>query len=31
LLDAGVFVWFAEVVFTDGETGLFEGDVVLVR
>ncbi|TAK47027.1 MAG: T9SS type B sorting domain-containing protein [Saprospiraceae bacterium] len=26
-----VFVWFAEVEFTDGGTELFEGDVTLVR
>ena len=31
LLDPAVFVWFAEVEFTDGEVELFEGDVALVR
>ncbi len=31
LLDAAVFVWFAEVEFVDGEVELFEGDVTLVR
>ncbi|MCF8244532.1 MAG: hypothetical protein K9J37_08215, partial [Saprospiraceae bacterium] len=31
LLDAAVFVWFAEVAFVDGSTELFEGGVVLVR
>ncbi len=31
LLDASVFVWFAEVEFVDGSTEVFMGDVVLVR
>jgi len=26
-----VFVWFAEIEFTDGKTEVFEGDVTLVR
>ncbi len=30
-LDPGVFTWFAEVEFIDGETLIFEGDVMLVR
>jgi hypothetical protein len=30
-LDPGVFTWFAEVEFIDGETLIFEGDVSLVR
>lgn len=31
LMDAGVYVWFAEVAFVDGEVLIFEGDVMLVR
>ncbi|MBI1225007.1 MAG: hypothetical protein GC192_07190 [Bacteroidetes bacterium] len=30
-LNPAVFVWFAEVEFTDGEVELFEGDVNLIR
>ena len=30
-LNPGVFVWFAEVEFVDGEVLLFEGGVALVR
>ncbi|MFQ5447153.1 MAG: gliding motility-associated C-terminal domain-containing protein, partial [Saprospiraceae bacterium] len=30
-MDAGVFAWFAEVEFLDGQTELFEGDVTLMR
>ncbi len=30
-LDPGVFVFFAEVQFPDGETTIYEGDIVLVR
>jgi len=31
VVNAAVFVWFAEVEFVDGEVVLFEGDVTLVR
>ena len=31
LLDVGVYTWFAEVEFVDGEVIVFEGDVTLVR
>lgn len=31
LLDAAVFVWYAEIEFKDGEVVLFEGDVTLMR
>jgi len=31
LMDASVFVWFAEVEFTDGTSQVLKGDVVLVR
>lgn len=31
VMDAGVFVWFAEVEFLDETVKLFEGEVVLVR
>ena len=31
ILDAGVFTWFAEVEFVDGEVVMFEGDVTLIR
>ncbi len=31
LMDPQVFTWMAEIEFTDGETGLFKGDVVLMR
>jgi gliding motility-associated-like protein len=30
-LDSQVFVWFAEVVFVDGTTKLFQGDVTLIK
>ena len=30
-MNPGVFVWFAEIEFTDGSTGLYEGDVTLLR
>ena len=30
-LQPGIFTWFAEVEFVDGEVKLFKGDVVLVR
>jgi hypothetical protein len=30
-MDTGVFVYFAEVEFIDGEKKLFKGDVVLVK
>lgn len=30
-LDPGVFVWLAEIQFTDGETRLFKGSVTLVK
>ncbi len=30
-MDAGVFVWFAEIEFIDGEVEIYEGDVTLVR
>ena len=30
-MDVGVYVWFAEVVFLDGEVEVFKGDVMLVR
>lgn len=30
-LDPQVFVWFAEVVFVDGTTKIFKGDVTLVK
>jgi len=31
VLDAAVFVWYAEIKFKDGEVVLFEGDVSLMR
>lgn len=31
LMDAGVFVWFAEIEFIDGEVEIYEGDVTLLR
>ncbi|MEY3368871.1 MAG: hypothetical protein RI973_2026, partial [Bacteroidota bacterium] len=31
LMDAGVYAWFAEVEFVDGEVFVLEGDVMLVR
>ncbi len=31
VLDAGVYTWFAEVEFVDGEILLFEGGVTLIR
>jgi gliding motility-associated-like protein len=31
ILDAGVYTWFAEVEFVDGEIIMFEGDVTLIR
>jgi len=31
ILEAGVYVYFAEVEFIDGETELFKGDVTLLR
>jgi gliding motility-associated-like protein len=30
-MNAGVFVWFAEIEFIDGTVELYEGDVVLMR
>ncbi|HHM21196.1 MAG TPA: hypothetical protein ENJ20_04140 [Bacteroidetes bacterium] len=30
-LNPGVFVWYAEIEFTDGSTGVYEGDVTLIR
>ncbi|MEZ4933657.1 MAG: gliding motility-associated C-terminal domain-containing protein [Saprospiraceae bacterium] len=30
-LNPGVFVWFAEILFTDGSTGIYKGDVTLIR
>jgi gliding motility-associated-like protein len=30
-MDVGVYVWFAEVEFVDGEVQIFKGDVTLVR
>ena len=30
-LDPGVFVYYAEILFKDGETEIFKGDVTLVR
>ena len=30
-MQAGVFVWFAEIEFIDGEKDLFSGDVTLIR
>jgi gliding motility-associated-like protein len=31
ILDPGVYTWFAEVEFSDGETIMYEGDVTLIR
>ena len=31
IMDAGVYTWFAEVEFTDGEVIMYEGDVTLIR
>ena len=31
IMDAGVFTWFAEVEFKDGEVEIFAGDVTLIR
>ena len=31
ILDVGVYTWFAEVEFVDGETIMLEGDVTLIR
>ena len=31
IMDAGVFAWFAIVVYLDGEEAFFEGDVSLIR
>jgi hypothetical protein len=31
LMDPGVFVWFAEIEFIDGEVDIYEGDVTLLR
>ena len=30
-LNPGVFVWFAEIEFTDGSTGMYQGDISLIR
>lgn len=31
VLDEGVFVWVAEIVFTDGQSHIYSGDVTLLR
>lgn len=31
MLDTGVFVWVAEIVFTDGQSHIYSGDVTLLR
>ena len=31
MMNPGVYVWFAEVAFLDGEVGLYEGEVTLIR
>ena len=31
MMNPGVYVWFAEVEFLDGQVGLYEGEVTLIR
>ena len=31
MMNPGVYVWFAEVEFVDGQVGLYEGEVTLIR
>ena len=31
VLDEGVFVWVAEIVFSDGQARIYSGDVTLLR
>ena len=31
LVDSGVYVWYAQVLFIDGETEVFSGDVTVMR
>ncbi|MEO1258827.1 MAG: gliding motility-associated C-terminal domain-containing protein [Bacteroidota bacterium] len=31
MMNPGVYVWFAEVEFMDGQVGLYEGEVTLIR
>ena len=30
-VNPGVFVWFAEFEFTDGTSGMYQGDITVIR